>query len=305
MVEEEVRKTSDIIVDLDQKIDQLLALVRTQDLLIKVLSNKMSELSNKIDKMSAPAIPPNIKIGAVDVKQPQQQQQQFIPPQMQPKATQSQAPIYQNPKLSDADRQFLISPENNIPTAAPGGKVDIGGARRTNRQETESIVIKPSQVVNQIRKPQAQTQAQASVQQPSPQQPPNQQLIQASERYPIQIPNIAGKQNINIPKDNDVFTDVSSPTVSSIVPVIQRVVSSNGKNIHIASVEIINADTLESIKSTRTNAAGRWSISLPIGRYRTLISKTDIMTKERMEVINDFVIDGRQSPLELENAVLK
>jgi hypothetical protein len=58
----EPRKASDVLLELENKIDALLGIVRTQDLNLKLISNKLTELMAFYQKPSAP----NIKIEAVN-----------------------------------------------------------------------------------------------------------------------------------------------------------------------------------------------------------------------------------------------
>jgi len=58
----EPRKASDVLLELENKIDALLGIVRTQDLNLKLMSNKLTELMSSYQKPSAP----NIKIEAVN-----------------------------------------------------------------------------------------------------------------------------------------------------------------------------------------------------------------------------------------------
>ncbi len=64
-MEKSPRKATDIILDLESKIDILINLVRSQDLNIKVLSNKLNTVIDRMDSFSSQSIP---KIEAVDFK---------------------------------------------------------------------------------------------------------------------------------------------------------------------------------------------------------------------------------------------
>jgi len=50
----EPRKASDVLLELESKIDTLMSIVRTQDLNIKILSNKLNTLIEKSDKLPIP-----------------------------------------------------------------------------------------------------------------------------------------------------------------------------------------------------------------------------------------------------------
>lgn len=57
-----VRKASDILLDLENKVDNLTNLVRTQDLNIKILSNKLNILMEQLSKISLGRTTPSIEI---------------------------------------------------------------------------------------------------------------------------------------------------------------------------------------------------------------------------------------------------
>lgn len=62
----EPRKATDVLLEMETKINALLSLVRTQDLNIKVLSNKLNTLMEKISNQPAPApAPQKITVEAV------------------------------------------------------------------------------------------------------------------------------------------------------------------------------------------------------------------------------------------------
>jgi len=49
-VEKEPRKATDIILNLESKVDILLSIVRSQDLNIKILSNKLNSIIEKLEQ---------------------------------------------------------------------------------------------------------------------------------------------------------------------------------------------------------------------------------------------------------------
>lgn len=63
-MEKETRKASDVLLDLESKIDSLLSIIRSQDLNIKLLSNKLNTIMEKLDK--TPITSPQFKIEAVN-----------------------------------------------------------------------------------------------------------------------------------------------------------------------------------------------------------------------------------------------
>lgn len=105
-MEKEPRKASEIILSMENKIDTLLGIVRSLDLNIKILSNKLNQLSEKRDTAQ-----PKITMEAVNTS--------FVthPPRIA-------QPI-------DPERNILIDPEKSL-------QMDdaIKGFRRTSRPET-------------------------------------------------------------------------------------------------------------------------------------------------------------------------
>ena len=235
----EPRKATDVLLDLETKVDLLLNIIRSQDLNIKIISNKLNDLIKNNQSIN------------------------FTP-------SGDKKPIIDNLSVNIAEnKQISISAEDTLPI-----EHNPVGFRRTSRPETyagddsylKSPKKKPSEA-EVIVPQQAQQQAQ-----------------------PIQQP-------INQPNQN---TNVS---VNS-VPVIQRVVDKNGKSVFLADVEIINPSNGEKHK-TRTNGAGKWMASLAPGNYKVILSKRESLTKEKIEIIQDVMVDGNTAPLELKMLILK
>jgi hypothetical protein len=105
-MEKEPRKASEVLLELESKLDMLVGLVRSQDLTIKVLSNKLNSLMEKLDKQ--PTVP-QIKVEAVNT----------MP-----------NPFNQVPE-PDPEKSIAIGADFNLP-------VDNSptGFRRTSRPET-------------------------------------------------------------------------------------------------------------------------------------------------------------------------
>lgn len=104
----EPRKATDVLLDMETKINALLALVRTQDLNIKVLSNKLNALMEKINNQ--PLAPQKITVEAI-----------------QSSAFTAYAP-------TSPEKELLFDPESRmeINDFSKGPK----GFRRTSRPET-------------------------------------------------------------------------------------------------------------------------------------------------------------------------
>lgn len=102
------RKATDIILSLEQQVKTLTAVVSSQDILLKVISNKLTELLNSPQQKAAP------KIIVEAVNNIPQQTSSFAPP-----------------INMDPERQIPISSENALPE-----EHNPKGFRRTSRPET-------------------------------------------------------------------------------------------------------------------------------------------------------------------------
>lgn len=101
MSDSNTRNASEIIVALENKVDLLSKIIYSQDLILKVISNKLSEISELLKNNNKPTVP-QFMAEAVD-----------------------QEPIIQDP------RNIVITPQNSI-------EVDHGKSiRRTSREPTE------------------------------------------------------------------------------------------------------------------------------------------------------------------------
>lgn len=94
----EPRKASDIILELESKINSLLELIKSQDLNIKILSNKLNSVMEKLDKKPEP----KIIVESVNT-------------------------------LPTSNEQIFVSSENKLPL-----EESPSGFRRTSRPETYS-----------------------------------------------------------------------------------------------------------------------------------------------------------------------
>lgn len=100
----EPRKASDILLELEKKLDIALSIIRTQDMNIKILSNKLNTIAESLDKKSVDT--PKITIEAVTTTRPQ------------------------SPFLQD-ERNISVSSEASLPL-----ETEPQGFRRTSRPET-------------------------------------------------------------------------------------------------------------------------------------------------------------------------
>jgi hypothetical protein len=262
----EGRKASDVLLDLEKKLDEALSIIRTQDLNIKILSNKMNLLSQALDKQNA--APQKITVEAINANR-----YQPAPP----------VTVY------DPAKNLNVSSEMNLPL-----ETEPKGFRRTSRPETYAG---DNAYLN--REP------------------------ASTPKYPVQIPkmgNAPGKAppgreaevvvpptskiDLNtIPKQQQPKATISQ----NAVPVMQRVVSAQGKSLFLADVEIIDLATMQQISKTRTNGMGKWMASLSVGNYRVIIRKLETLSQDKkvIEATQDIQVDGQQSPLELQTIIIK
>ncbi len=270
----EPRKASDILLELEKKMDIALNIIRTQDLNIKILSNKLNSIVEKMDKKSAEA--PKFTVEAVNSVP--QQAGRMLPPQVQ---------------VGDGvdDRDFFISHEDKLPL-----ETEPKGFRRTSRPETfagdDAYLPKSSGAVTP--KYPVQTPSAPPGRNPSA-PPPGREAVAVVAPPPVQK---EARPVQEAPKHAPVI-------IQNAIPVMQRVVNAHGKSLFLADVEIIDLSTMQQVTKTRTNGTGKWMASLGIGDYRVIIRKLEATTKERLEVTQDINIDGSKSPFELQTVIIK
>ncbi len=86
------------------------------------------------------------------------------------------------------------------------------------------------------------------------------------------------------------------------MPVQQRIVYPDGKNVCLANVEIFqtnNKGEFNLIKKVRTNSAGKWAVALASGKYLVSISKAGTNSKPNVELSYSIDIPVSAAPLEL------
>lgn len=203
-----IRKASDIILSLESKIDILLKTVQAQDLTIKVLSNKLNTVLEKLDKQPTTIVSkPTIE------------------------STNTQLP-FQSVTDFNTERDVLITPNNQLLT----DNSPIG-FRRTSRPETfEKNEIK--QVSKPMGPPPGRDPGELVIPKNVVKSPP-QSMPQPMRVTEEKAPELLNNANRNI--TNTDFSKIS-------VPVMQRVVDKNGKAIFMAQVEIISNETREITK---------------------------------------------------------
>jgi hypothetical protein len=146
---------------------------------------------------------------------------------------------------------------------------------------------------------------------------PIQQAPQGARRTSRELENIKpanpiiSNNEIVVPKQSAIIQNLkqSTPVVQtvqnqSLIPVTQRIVDGNGKSLFMAEVEIYSMDD-EPVDKSRTNAAGKWTISLPIGQYKISMKKLEPISKKKTEAWQNIKVDGSQIPLVLPMAIIK
>jgi hypothetical protein len=277
-VTNEPRKASEVILKLEEKLDVALGLIRTLDLNIKILSNKLNSVQEALAKKADEA--PKFTVEAVNNTRP-------------PTPVFSQ--FQQNPVM-DPEKQIPVEAEFRLPMEA-----EPKGFRRISRPETFAgdDAYLPANA--------AQVDKQLNANKPAP-PPPG--------RGPVMVPPPGRTAEVVVPPAQTKKAAPETPkpakqakvpvsVVQNAIPVEQRVVNQHGKSMYLADVEIIDLSTMQPVFKTRTNGMGKWMASLGMGQYRVIIRRMEPTTKERMEVTQDIEVDGTQSPLTLPSIIVK
>lgn len=264
------RKASDVLLSMESTLNTLVGIIQAQDLNIKVLSNKLNNLMQAMEKQATAA--PKVTVETVN----------SFP-----------ASPFQQMQTLDPERQIPISSESKLPV-----ETSPKGFRRTSRPETfegdnaylsETKSVQPKFPM-QMPKPPPGREVEAMV-------PPNKPVIPPSkaEAPPLPIPEATSAP---APKGRQTAPQ-------NAIPVQQRIVDRGGKSVFLADVEIVAHETGETVSKTRTNGTGKWQAVLGIGSYRVTIRKRESLTKEKVEAVQDVHVDGSQSPLELQVMIIK
>ena len=269
----EQRKATDVLLDLEGKINTLLDMVRGLDLNLKILSNKQNDIISQLNKQ-----PSRITVETVQTPHPQ--------------AANVPAGFTQVPG-GDPARNIPILANSSLPQDnAPQG------FRRTSRPETyANVKAEPDQsILMPVQLPPgAQRQA----------IPDKAEVV-----IPPAVVSMGKKKAAKQAKQEEVsFPEadltIPPPTGQGQIPVSQRCVDRNGKSIFLASVEVMDIETGQEIFKTRTSATGKWAAPLSIGNYRVYIRKAGSSIKDKLESVQDVRVDGSRTPMELPMVIIK
>jgi hypothetical protein len=173
MDEETTRKASDIILELESKVDSLINLVRSLDLNLKILSNKINDIAGRLNSVNGGVInsKSSITIEAVGGKVIPQYNNSFMPPNSQNliPITAGQAISVEKeplgflrtsrPETFDGLVAPVISPPNNeaiVPTAPPAikeassKKGGIPVAQRVVDKGGKSIFLADVEIIDSV-----------------------------------------------------------------------------------------------------------------------------------------------------------
>lgn len=277
-MEKEPRKASEVLLELEKKLDIALNIIRAQDLNIKILSNKFNAVLEALEKQSSAPPPPAPllpKFMAEAVNTSRQQMQ-----------------VYQFQQLGqiDSERQVPVSSEDVLPL-----DTSPQGFRRTSRPETfeeDTSYLKPQK----------------------PQQPPTPTPVAQAKRQNAApsgrtvgetvVSNTTTRIN-NVEPTQQPRQSQQQGVVQNAIPVMQRVVNGQGKSLFLADVDIVDLASMQMIYKTRTNGTGKWMASLGIGNYRITVNKYDPVAQERLEVSQEIMIDGSESKIDLPALIIK
>lgn len=107
----------------------------------------------------------------------------------------------------------------------------------------------------------------------------------------------------------ETFDRVSEPTegvdMGRKISVVQRIVDKTGKAIFAAGIEVIEHNSREKIWSGRSDAIGKYRCRVLPGTYQIVIKKQDNITKEKIELSQNIIVDGHKDIIELPILIAK
>jgi hypothetical protein len=269
---QEPRKATDVLLELESKINVLLGTIQSMDLNIKVLSNKLNEIMKGLDNEQVTS--PKITVEAVQT----------------PTVPNKQAVLFGQAPPVDPERSVVITAESKL-----GMDDSPKGFRRNSRPESyasgDDVYLKregvplPSNPASSANRPPPGRSANDMA------APPSALVAPAPKNKAAPPPNTS-----QVPKELNTH---------GIVPVEQRVVDRNGKSVFLADVEVVDVSSGEQIFKSRTNGTGKWMAPLPLGNYKVTIRKLESLTREKVESIQTIQVDGTESPLKLPMVIIK
>lgn len=276
MENKDPRKATDVLLELESKVDTALNILKANDLNMKLLSNKLNSLIEKMDKQAAMPI-----LNSFPNKLPQFTAEaiQTAPTQFMPHSNQ--------------DNSVFVKSDDKIPL-----EENPQGFRRTSRPETYSG---DNSYLPRLDKDAAKPVSPAN--RPPPGRGADSNVTQGAE---VIVPAQAPKKPQPPPPPQLQESSVPQEQINKgAIPVEQRVTGKNGNSVFLADIDIVDNTTGKNVFKTRTSGAGKWSAPLPIGSYRVTISKRESITKQKVEVVQDIKVDGTQSPLVLQAIIIK
>lgn len=281
---QEPRKATDIVLELESKVNVLLDIVRAQDLNIKVLSNKLNDVMALLKKQ---AEKPKITVEAVQTGP--------LP------ASPVMPPGFKQLPAGDPERNVPIVAEQNLPQT-----LEPKGFRRTSRPETfagdDAYLRKPGVQLPPQLPPQFTPPPPSAPQSNQQGQPPP---GRSTSDIFVPVENTSPKKKAAPVEHQSMEPQPMPLTAQGQIPVMQRIVDKNGKSLFLADVEITDLTTSQPVFKTRTNGMGKWMASLGIGAYQVKLAKRATVGKEKLEAVQDIQIDGSENPLELPMLILK
>jgi hypothetical protein len=251
----EPRKASEILLEIESKIDLLIKAIAAQNQSTITINNKLNKVIKTLSNVDFSAISDSEN----DIPE-------FVPP------SNSAVP---NP-------EFSFDP---IPI-----ETESIGFPRTSRPETYASQKQINQVNRKIKKVE-------EIQVPTPAAP-----LPKTKR-PVQGSNDEEWRTVSSPalptRQSEENANIGKVSVS------QRVVDRNSKAIFLANVEILEKKSEKLEAKTRTTSDGKWQAVLPPGTYNVVIKKTESMSKQKVELTQEIVIDGRNPSVALPMVIAK
>jgi hypothetical protein len=271
MMQETSRKASDVLLDLESKVNELLEIVKNQNFNMMILSNKLNEVMQQMSKKITVEAVQNFPLPSTKIAP---QVSALLPP-------------------PDPERNIPFIAEDRLPQ-----EENLQGFRRTSRPETYANATFQEEKADPM---QPQT-SRITQNKPTMQPPPGRSmgLDPSIMSGKVPLPDIS-----NPPAFPMTDPQLMPSMAQGQVPVVQRCVDKNGKAIFLASVKIIDSATNQVVHIGKTNALGKFQAPLSAGKYRVEIQKREHLGSGNLQAIEDIEVNGQQSKLELPNLIVK